>query len=367
MTKRSSPWLVASLSLLGACSDEAVDVDRNAVLRDLADNVLIPTCARYGTSARALATALDALCASPTAGLLGQARDQWWATRLAWKEAQVFQAGPFEALRMQATVDWYLVDASAVEATIEGGDPLTVDSVASLGANRRGLPGLEVVLFDGAIADEALVARLRGGASPTRRCQYLVAVGEQVARTSEAFVAAWQPDGGAYGRTLATAGQGSTIATTREAVDLVVNQLSNTLETLEVTRLSIPEGSRSGGTPQPDRVESSRSNASVAEVAAGLRGVRAIYLGTYGARSGLGLTSMVAARSPSLDRSVRAELDACEASLRAITLPLQRAVLEQRPSVDAAVTELGRLKRLLRVDVANLLGVTISFNSNDGD
>jgi predicted lipoprotein len=364
-----TPLLLASaLSLLAACSDDtAADVDRNAMLRDVADNVLIPTTAQSAVAARALAGELASLCAGPSADALERARAAWRAARLASKEAQVFRAGPYEALNLQAAVDYYRVMPADVETAIAGTDPLTVESVALLGSNRRGLSGLEVVLFDGARDPAALVAALRESGAPTRRCDYLTAVGEQVARASEAYAAAWQPTSGGYGRTLATAGQGSTIATTRDGVDLLVSQVSSALETLQVTRLSAPAGSRNGGTVQPELVESALSGDSVAQVTAGLRGVRAIYLGAYGARTGLGLTSMVAARSASLDRSIRGELDACDASLHAITLPLSRALFEQRAQVDAAVTELGRLKRLVRVDLANTCGVTIAFNGMDGD
>ncbi|MDB4932599.1 MAG: Peptidase Imelysin [Myxococcaceae bacterium] len=360
--------LASALALLAACSDDAAaDVDRNAMLRDLADNVIVPGVQQYAVAAHGLAVAAEGLCASPGLDALEETRAAWRAARIFWKEAQIYQAGPYETLHMQGVVDWSPVLPADVEAVIAGAGPLTADAVDSLGSNRRGLAGVEVVLFDPARDPAAIVAALRDGANPSRRCQYLAAVTAHVDRASQAYLAAWQPTGGGYARTLATAGQGSSIGTTREGVDLLVNQVSNALETLQVSRLSTPAGSRNGGVAQPERVESALSGASVAEVSAGLRGVRALYLGTYLGHSGLGLASMVAARSTSLDRSIRAELDASEASVRAITLPLQRAVTEQRALVDAAVTELGRLKRLVRVDLANTCGVTIAFNSNDGD
>jgi predicted lipoprotein len=365
---RSPLLLLPIVALAAACSDDAAaDVDRNAMLRDVADNVIVPSAQQYAVAAHGLAVAAEALCAGPSPDRLEEARVAWRAARVSWKEAQTFQAGPYETLHMQGAVDWSPVLPADVEAVIAGAAPLTVDAVDGLGSNRRGLAGLEVVLFDPTRDPAAVVAALRDGATPSRRCQYLTAVSAHVDRASQSYLAAWQPTGGNYARTLATAGQGSTISTTREGVDLLVNQVSNALETLQVSRLSVPAGSRNGGVAQPERVESALSGASLAEIAAGLRGVRNLYLGAYQGRTGLGITSMVAPRSASLDRSIRAELDASEASVRAITLPLQRAVTEQRAQVDAAVTELGRLKRLIRVDLANTCGVTIAFNANDGD
>jgi len=360
--------LVASLSLVSACSDDAVvEVDRNAVLRDLTDNVMLPTYRELTPRMDALARSLDALCAAPSDERLTAARAAWSDARGVWKRASVFRGGPMETLNTYPAVDFYPVSPTAVEALIAGADPITPDSLDAVGTNRRGLPGIEVVLFDGTRDAPTLLAALRDGSGPSRRCQYLVAAGANVARITSAFVMAWEPAGGGYGRTLSTAGQGSSITTSRAAIDLLVNQVINTLDVLQVSRLSVANGSRNGGTPQPDQVESIPSGRSVTDLSDSLVGLREIYYGAHGARQGLGVGSMVAARNPSLDRSVRAEFDATARALAAITVPVQRAVIEQRPQVEAAITELGRLKRLFKVDIANALGVTLSFTDNDGD
>ncbi len=365
---KSLPCLVASLALVSACSDDAVvEVDRNAVLRDLTDNVMLPTYRDLTPRMDALSQSLGALCATPSSESLTAARTAWSDARGAWKRAAAFRGGPMETLNTYPTVDFYPVSTTAVEALIAGADPLTADSLDAVGTNRRGLPGIEVVLFDGTRDAPTLLAALRDGSGPSRRCQYLVAAGANVARATTAFVTAWEPTGGGYARTLATAGQGSSITTSRAAIDLVVNQVINTLDVLQVSRLSVPNGSRNGGTQQPDQTESIPSGRSTTDLSDSLAGVRELYYGTHGTRQGLGIGAMVVARNPSLDRSVRAEFDATAQALAAITVPVPRAVTEQRPQVEAAITELGRLKRLIKVDVANALGVTISFTDNDGD
>lgn len=351
-----------------ACSDEStVQVDRNAVLRDLTANVLLPTCRDLGTRVDGLALSLVSLCEAPGAERLAAARTAWREARTVWQHAQVFQAGPFETLRMRSALDWYPVDPAGVEATIAGADPLTEDAVGTLGANRRGLPGVEVVLFDAARDAEAVVASLREGSGPSRRCQYLVAASAHAARATRGFVAAWEPEGGAYGRALATAGDGPAFASSRAAIDLVINQLINSLDALHVSRLSVPNGSRHGGVAQPDLVASIPSGRSVADLSDALEGARELYTGARGERRGLGLSAIVAARDPTLDRLVRAQFDLAARTLAAITVPLERAVVEQRPQVELAVAEVGRLKRYIRVDVSNVAGATVSFTDNDGD
>lgn len=358
-----------AVSWMSACSDEApAAVDRNAVLANLADQVMLPTYRDAARRMDALAASMDALCQAPSAERLAAARSAWSDGRGVWKRAQVFQAGPMETLETRPAVDWYPVSATGVEALIAGSSALTVEGMGSVGTNRRGLPGIEVVLYDTARDNDALLAALRDGAGPSRRCQYLVAASGHAARAVRTFVTAWDPAGGGYARALGSAGQGSaSFATAREAVDLLVNQVINTLDVLQVSRLSVPNGSRTGGTPDPTSVESVPSNRSVADLSDSLAGLEELYTGSHGTHRGPGLAAMVAERNPTLDRGVRAQLDATARAIAAITVPVQRAVLEQRPQVEASITELGRLKRLFKVDVANALGVTVSFTDNDGD
>lgn len=357
-------YLAAAFALAACSDDTAAELDRNAVLRDLSENVLLPEVRDFDADARALSTATAALCEAPSTERLTAARDAWRSARRSWERAQVFRAGPMETLRTPSAVDWYPVDAAAVEALIAGSDPITASSIESVGANRRGLPGVEVVLF--ANVD---VGALRDASGPSRRCQYLVAATGSVSTAAAALATAWEPSGGRYARAFATAGQGSgpAIATTREAVDAVVNQLIAALDALQVSRLAAPNGSRNGGTPEPSRATSIPSGNSSAELVAAFEGARALYTGDLDDRRGMGVTDIVASRSASLDATVRAQFDAAARALAAITLPVDRAVLEERPRVTAAIAALTSLKRTVRVDVANTLGVTVGFTDNDGD
>lgn len=356
--------VLVALASPGCSDDTAADIDRNTVLADLAQTVFLPEVRDFDASATALATATTALCDSPTTEHLEMARAAWRTTRLSWKRVQVFQYGPIETLHARAAVDWYPIDPMGVEAVITGTDPITVMSVGSLGANRRGLPGIEVVLF--ANVD---VATLRDSSGPTRRCQYLLATTASVSATASAYRAAWEPTGGNYAHALATAGQGAMpeIPTTREAVDAVVNQLIGAIDILQVTRLAGPNGARNGGTPEPSRAESIPSGNSTAELTAAFAGIQAIYSGDLDGHNGRGISDIVASRSPSLDSTVRAQLTTVGRSLAAMRLPVDRAVTEDRARVSAAIEALTVLKRTVRVDVANALGVTVGFTDNDGD
>ncbi len=364
--------LLASLALLPlaavACSEPPADTfDRNAMLAALADNVCVPLARTVADTQRALATAAAAFADAPSAAGLTATRDAWRAARGPLKRAQAFFAGPMEALRLRSAIDWFPPDAAAVERALTGTDPLTVMAVDTLGANQRGMPAMEYVLF--APGDEAAtLAAFTTGPTAARRRDLLRATSAYAATHAAEHAAAWDRTMGDYAGQLARAGRGSTtFTTTRAAVDLVVNQLIATVDSAASMRLGIPLGTSTGGVAQPDRVESRYSDASLTDIRALLEGVDAIYTGTLDGRTGLGVRDLVRSRSTAIDDVVRMRSAAAMSALAAIPGTLREAVTREPARVQAALDGVRAWKRTLQVDVANLLGVTVTFSDADGD
>lgn len=72
-------------------------------------------------------------------------------------------------------------------------------------------------------------------------------------------------------------------------------------------------------------------------------------------------------RDPPLSAEVDEQFERTIAALEAIDQPLAVAVIEEPATVEAAYTEAKALVVLLKADMANHLGITITFSDNDGD
>ena len=86
-----------------------------------------------------------------------------------------------------------------------------------------------------------------------------------------------------------------------------------------------------------------------------------------GDREGRGLTTLIAERAPELDSSIRAELTNFVAKVEALPGPLRASVTSDPAAVQAALDSGKALRRLVAVDLANALGVSVTLNDNDGD
>jgi predicted lipoprotein len=308
------------------------------------------------------------LVMAPSIDTLRACRARWREARVPLKQAQAFGKGPFLDLGVRSALDWYPGDSTAVERALTTATMLTPDGVDLLGANQRGMPAIEFVLFSRSLGDEAVLETLTRGTDAPQRRAFLEAVSTHGARKASAFANAWASGPGGYASQFSSAGRGSTtFTTTRAAIDLLVNELIGATDSAAGMRLGVPLGVRAAGVPQPDRVESPWSDASIDDLRALIEGVRAIYLGSLDARRAMGLGALVRSRNTATDDVALARIDAALSAITAIRGPLRVAVVEDRVRVQAALDATRALKTTLQVDVANLLGVTVTFTDNDGD
>lgn len=358
---------LGGMGLLVACTSYEATVDRNQVLSDLAGPVMSQTYQDFAAESVKLSQQLDQLCAAPSSETLEQARGAWRSARAPWKQAEAWGFGPVKDLRIRSDVDWFPREDGQLEALIQGSEPITLEMLELQGAGARGMLALEYVLFSLETPDPTLRLLSTDGQA-VRRCELLKGLGVIQVGAAQALADAW--DEGGFASALATAGQGSTVyAATQTALDEVVNGLIFVLEDVADERLGLPLGLKDGGTPHPEHVQADRSGDALRDIESTLLGFQRVYEGAAdeGGQVRLGLTDLVLSRKPVIDEGVRAELQAALDAVRAIPGPLQDAVVSDPARVQAAYDALKVLHARLSADVTALLGVTLTFNDNDGD
>jgi uncharacterized protein len=340
---------------------------RRTMLQGLTTVVIVPGYRALDAAAGRLRAAVDALQAGPTSATLAGAQEAWRRLRRAWKQTEAFRLGPSEELRTAARIDWSPVRPDRIEEEIAGAASFTDDYIDALGAPKVGALAIEYLLFDPVGGNAAVLGTLAAPESARRR-EYLVALARNVAIRTAELRAAWEPAEGRFGDDLVRSGiDGRAFATLKAAVDELVNRMIFTAETVEETRIGDALGVARAGGPDPTRLESPRSGNSRDDALDDLRGIRAVYLGVYRGFPGAGVSGVTAALSPEVDAEIRTRLDAAIATLSAVPPPLATALLESPAAVDDAYHAVQDLRRALVVDLASVLGTTLTFGGTDGD
>lgn len=341
-------------------------VNYPALVAATADEVVVPGYAAMAASMAALESEAGAFCAAPTAGGLEALRAAWRDAIGAWLEVAWLDFGPVEDDNRRLRIEFW-PDANgnvrrSVDQVLARSEPVTEEVLAGQSVAAQGLPALELLLFDPSSGTLDAFVAPEGG---PRRCAFAVAIAANLSTIADSIRDAWRRDGGGFVDQLALAGQGSTVfASPSAAVEELVNAVVAAIEQTKNERLGTPLGA-GGGSARPDAAESHLSGNSLANVAHSVAGIRRA-LGGAGVDIDAYLRQI--GRTELADR-IAAQLDETEARARAVPVAFSEALVD--PAYGGELTGLfdtaTLLTRTLKNDLSFALGVTIGFNSNDGD
>ncbi len=351
------------------------DGDRRMMLGALTTNVILPTYDDVAARATDLRVAIAGFVADPTDATLEPARQNWREARLPWKEAEAFAFGPVTEQRLGVALDQSPVEYAYVEAEIAGPAELNAAYVETLGANRKGFHAIEYLIF-GAVptaggpqpTESEILAAFAGDTAPAvRRRTFLVALGENLELKATEIRAAWTPEAGGYATRFSKPGAVGAHPTVKAAIDTVVNETVFLSELIADAKIGKPLGLPTGGAPQPSLAESVPSDNAISDMAANIRGIRNLFLGTRDGTAGTGLSSLVAKKSASIAAATGAAIENAAATIDAIPRPYVASLVGEPATVQAAYAAVKNLKVILATDVLGILGATLKFNDNDGD
>jgi predicted lipoprotein len=243
--------------------------------------------------------------------------------------------------------------APAIEAVLAGTEVIDDAFVANLGVDARGVYGVEYLLFP-LERDENATLALFGGEPGTRRRELVRALAASVAKYASNAGAALG-DGKAYAARFA---QGAQVS-----LSILINQMIGTIENLAAHRLEVVLNRDKKQRLKPEDVEGWPSGSSHEIALAQLEGNEALY---RGGQSG-GLATLTSAVAPAIGDRVSQRYQEALGAVRALKVPLERVVATDRAALTRAAQATKALEVAIKVDLASALGVTITFQTGDGD
>ncbi len=331
----------------GGGSDSGPSANRREVFADLTTEVVVPLYDRLAATTADLADASAALCAGT--GSVEATKAAWDEAWEAWNTTKAFRFGPLTTLRTSNDVA-FMVDTDKIDRLLAGsnpavGPPFTPASLDATGLDVRGLEGAEHVLF------------VRDPSDPDT-CAYLAATSALVAEAAGQAATAWT-DGLEGGTPYADEVQhpgGDVYADSQAVLDDFVNGMAMALS--EATK----ELAAAEAAPPGER--DTRGGHNGDRVRAGIAGAEAAYDGSLDGTDADGIGALVAAMSTDTDERVRSALTDARAAVRDLPSDLNEATPAE---VERAYTKVRAASRIVRAEVASLLGVTLSLSDSDGD
>ena len=365
MTNRRISLLAAtalgSICAMGACDNtDGVAKDYAPLLQSLTDTAILPALDAAATRADALSAATHALMTNATADSLTAAQAAWRDARAKWRLLDAYYFGPVADDGIADRIDLAPAKANDIDAVIAGTPPIDVAYVGTLGGKSKGFLGLEYLLFAKG-GNAAVLAMLQGDGAAARRRAFAAAISDEIASSAHQLKDAWDPAKGGFATTVKTAGSGSARYPTQiAALADIANAASAAIEIVVGSRLAVPLGHKSTGSPDPTLDPTSLSDSAVADMTSTLDSVKSIYANPQ-------LSTAIKSFSVSLAATSQAQMSACATSVTAMPTPFDTTLVKNTAAVQAAYDSCKAWKTTWNADIVSALGVALYSTDKDGD
>jgi uncharacterized protein len=368
------------LAACGGGPDPSADApddgfDRTALLDHLGHRVLLPIQSEFAVKATALPAAIGAYCTALDAGPASPdgARAAWRDAMDIWERADALLVGPAEmdhSTLRDRIYAWPLVSTCGIDRDTASrfADPASYDITTKL-ANVRSLASIEFLLHTTGTAHTCATPPpgfdALGADLPRARCRLAEALAVDVAAQAQALELGWKADGGDFAGELARAGQGGSIASAQEALNLVsdslfyVDRMVKDMKLAEAAGIAI-NACGTVGTPCLREVEHPNADRATFAIRANLRALREAFTGTTATAEGPGFDDFLRAIGhPEVGDRMVASIDAAIAAADALPDSFLAALATDYAKVVAVHTAAKAFTDDLKSQFLTLLGLEI--------
>lgn len=349
-----------SLIGLNACSedepDQDISFDRAPMLSSLADGLIIPNLQSLNRSVSTLAAASDTFIETTNNANLNALRNTWSIAVEDFQHCTAFGFGPgsLSLGAFPSVLGVFPIDENQVETNIL--DP-EFNLPASFDRDVRGFFAVEYLIYGNNQTDAEIIA----GFSAERKA-YLSLIVSELASTFTEIVAEWDANYRAEFISSDGTSAGSSIS-------LLYNEFVKDYENLKNFKVELPAGLTAGQTtPEPTLVEAYYSGISTKLLKSHFESTKNIWLGQ--SRDGQSLIGFEEYLNEVLGGPEL--VNQTQTAIGAIDNAIEILPNELAPNIESI--ELASLRDLLQANTPNfkssmssLLGISITFNSGDGD
>ncbi|MCX6183028.1 MAG: imelysin family protein [Bacteroidetes bacterium] len=353
--------------LIGSCKKKESEVktpfDEKAMLGNIGEIVIKPLHQRFVQECGELVTAAQNFSTQNDSANLSAYQFQWKETRHWWKQCEAYILGVPAEIYINFKIDKWPTNQTFIDNNINGISTLNEAFVESQGSTAKGFPAIEYLVFN-TNGDSLVLKNFTTDINATRRMDYLIALTLNLQTKATYLLQTWNdylPD---FETTVRTDIYGS--------LSKLINAQSSLLEQIVNTKLGYPLGKTNGDVAIPESVEDYLSKESVNDIRINLAGIQEAYLCSFGGNSGKGLRDFLNYNEAKkgddlLSTVIDNKFAECFAALDKISSPLSGAVNSQKTDVEDLYIKIRDLLILYKSNMADDLGVTITFNDNDGD
>ena len=360
-------------TLLACSSDNGGDdrtdnFDRTAMMTNLADNLIIPSFENLDGLLDELVLSKDNFVAQPDVASLNELRINYVNAYIAWQRVEMYNIGKAEELGYNFQMNVYPTNVQDITTNISNGN---YDLGAVNNNDAVGFPALDYMLYGLASTDAGVLVSYTTQLDSSNHLNYLGDLIDRMKELTSTVLTDWKTS---YRNEFI----GSTENNATSAINMMINDYIFYCEKgLRANKIGIPAGVFSSA-PLPDLVEGFYSNIYSKQFASeSLRAVKDFFngvsivnpSGTTASLAGYtdSLESNDPSNEPSLSSAINAQFIVASNQLSAMEDNLSNQVRTDNQAMTLTYDAMQRVVVLLKVDMLQVLNVSVDYVDADGD
>jgi hypothetical protein len=366
-----------ALGLLLSCSTptdtpspatETDNKDRKALLVHLADNIIVPSYDLFKGKFDSMRSASQAFASHPDQASLKAFRQAWVEAYTEWQKVELFEIGPAETHTLRFFFNIYPASVSGIESNIV--NP-TSDLELPASYARQGFPALDYLLNGVGTTDAAILAYYTTAPQSTARLAYLARIIGRMDTLLAKVIGEWK---GSYRDTFVSR---TGLDVSSSTSTLVNSYILHYERYIRSGKFGIPSGAMLNGVIAPDKVEAYYKRDISTQLALTAHQAVVDFFNGKNVRtgeSGPSLTTYLNAlgakdssTGKTLAQLINEQFAVSLAGIKALPPNLYNEIKTNNKAVQDVYAEMQKGVRMLKVDMASALSITITYVDNDGD
>ena len=362
------PIIVAAVLLfLWSCNTEGISESeyqiqytRTAQLKNIYENEILVLSNEFIKKTTLLQTSIEDFKTTTTLENLTKTQANWIASLKVWKQLELYNLGAVENSFIHFEINRWATNTSNIDAYINGNEAIDETFIASKGSSSKGLSALEYLLFSSEENQEILNS-FTTELNFERKLDYLVALSINLKTKSKDLLSIWENEKTNFISSVENGITGSQ--------NQLTNAMINLIEEIIISKLGNPLGDKTGGIINIDALEATRSKTSLIIIQEHLNALKKCYTGhlleneiNWGFDNYLSLIER-----DDLSNSILEAFTACQTKIESIKNPLVLEIVHTPKNVIDLQDAFRDLLVLIKIDLSNAIGATVTLNDNDGD
>ena len=346
----------------GASSD---NFDRQSMLTNWADNIIIPVYQDLNGKLENLITAKDVFVASPNQPNLDAFRAAWVEAYKVWQYAEMFDIGKAESLNYLYQMNIYPTSVLDIENNISAG---TYDLEHPNNNDAVGFPALDYLLYGVATTDADIVALYATNTNALKYKTYISDLVNQMKSLTQTILTNWTSS-------FRTQFINSSANTATSSVNKLTNNFIFYYEKgLRANKIGIPAGVFSTN-PLPEKVEAYYNHEISKELnLIALQAVEDFFKGKAYLSTGVGSSFVeyiqylnTVKNGVNLDQLITNQIGIARTKMELLDNNYYQQITTDNQKMTQVFDELQKVVVLLKLDMIQAMNISVDYVDADGD